>query len=252
MIKLVDVKKEFNGRFVTDGVTLEIPDGKLTAIIGRSGEGKSVLLKQIMGLIPPTSGAIVVDNIDITQATTEQTQQVLTQFGYVFQFAALLDSLTVFENIGITLLEQGKTPEEVLPLVLEKMALVHLPEETLYKYPQEISGGMRKKVGFARTLLLNPKYMLYDEPTSGLDPINSRVIHELMKELQTTCNITSIVISHDIEIFNYADYVALLDGGKIQYFGPSNTIWQETNPYIYQFIRALTKGPMTVETNAVS
>lgn len=252
MIKLVDVKKEFNGRFVTDGVTLEIPDGKLTAIIGRSGEGKSVLLKQIMGLIPPTSGAIVVDNIDITQATTEQTQQVLTQFGYVFQFAALLDSLTVFENIGITLLEQGKTPEEVLPLVLEKMALVHLPEETLYKYPQEISGGMRKKVGFARTLLLNPKYMLYDEPTSGLDPINSRVIHELMKELQTTCNITSIVISHDIEIFNYADYVALLDSGKIQYFGPSNTIWQETNPYIYQFIRALTKGPMTVETNAVS
>lgn len=248
MIELIDVRKEFNGRFVTDGVTLTVPEGSLTAIIGRSGEGKSVLLKQIMGLIPPTSGQIIIDTIDITQLPSDDLHTIYSKFGYVFQFAALLDSLTIFENIGITLLEQGKSPEEVLPLVLQKMALVHLPEETLHKYPQELSGGMRKKVGFARTLLQNPRYMLYDEPTSGLDPINSRVIHELMKELQTTCSITSVVISHDIEIFNYADYVALLDGGKIRYFGPSTTIWEEKNPYIYQFIRALPQGPMTVES----
>lgn len=248
MIELIEVKKQFNERFVTDGVTLKFPEKSLTAIIGRSGEGKSVLLKQIMGLIQPTSGQIMVDDVDITQVAPEQLPAIYSKFGYVFQFAALLDSLTIFENIGITLLEQGKSAEEVLPLVLQKMELVHLPEETLWKYPQELSGGMRKKVGFARTLLQNPQYMLYDEPTSGLDPINSRVIHELMKELQTTCAMTSVVISHDIEIFNYADYVALLDGGKIRYFGPSNTIWQETNPYIYQFIRALPQGPMTIET----
>ena len=130
--------------------------------------------------------------------------------GYVFQFAALLDSLTVYENVGITLIEQGVPKEHVLPIVKEKLALVRLKEEILYTYPSELSGGMRKRVGFARTLVTEPKIILYDEPTTGLDPITTRVIHELMFDMQQRLALTSVVISHDVEIFKYADNVALL------------------------------------------
>ena len=171
----------------------------------------------------------------------------LSKFGYVFQFAALLDSLNVYENIGITLIERGIHHDEVMPIVKEKLALVQLSENTLYKYPSELSGGMRKRVGLARTLVTNPEIILYDEPTTGLDPITSRVIHELMFDMQKQLKITSVIISHDVETFKYADKVALLHDGKIQYFGDAKTIWESDNPYVYQFIRGLTEGPITHE-----
>ncbi len=167
--------------------------------------------------------------------------------GYVFQFAALLDSLNVFENVGITLLENGEPEEKVLPIVKEKLALVNLKEDILFKYPSELSGGMKKRVGFARTLISNPSIILYDEPTTGLDPITSRIVHELMFDMQRKLNITSVVISHDLEIFKYVDNVALLHEGQIQYFGPAKTIWECDNPYIYQFIRGLSEGPIPTE-----
>jgi phospholipid/cholesterol/gamma-HCH transport system ATP-binding protein len=246
-IKIVDLQKEFEGHWVTRGVNLEIPEGLMTVIIGRSGEGKSVLLKQIIGLIEPTAGAIIVDGIDTAHLEGTQLEECFSKFGYVFQFAALLDSLTIYENIGITLIEQNVSEEEVLKVVKEKLALVQLPEDTLYKYPSELSGGMRKRVGLARTLVTHPEIILYDEPTTGLDPITSRVIHELMYDMQEKLKITSVVISHDVETFKYADKVALLHEGKIQYFGDAKTIWESDNPYIHQFIRGDLEGPITHE-----
>src|SRR5437016_5271982 len=150
IIEIKDLKKKFGSKWITKGVNLEIPEGKMTVIIGRSGEGKSVLLKQIIGLIKPTSGQVIIDDVDITQSNDQELDTIFVQFGYVFQFAALLDSLNVFENIGITLLENGWSESDVLPIVREKLAMVHLEEDTLYKYPSELSGGMRKRVGLAR------------------------------------------------------------------------------------------------------
>jgi len=244
MIELINLKKRFDSRWVTNGVNLTIPDNKMTVIIGGSGAGKSVLLKQIIGLIPPTSGQVVVDGVDITQLPKKELENIYQKFGYVFQFAALLDSLNTFENVGITLLERGVPEEEVLAIVKEKLALVNLSQEVLHKYPSELSGGMRKRVGLARTLVKNPDIILYDEPTTGLDPITTRVIHELMFDMQKKLNITSVIISHDVEIFNYADNIALLHDGKIVYHGDAKTVWDSDNPYIFQFIRGLSEGPI--------
>ena len=246
-IKIINLVKKFDDHLVTKGVNLDIPEGKMTVIIGRSGEGKSVLLKQIIGLIRPTSGKIIIDGVDITTLSDRELINSFKQFGYVFQFAALLDSLNVFENIGITLLENGVSYKETLPIVKEKLSLVQLPEDTLFKYPSELSGGMKKRVGLARTLVTNPKIILYDEPTTGLDPITSRIIHELMYSMQKQLNITSVIISHDVETFQYADKVALLHNGKIEYFGDAKTVWQSDNPYVYQFIRGLLEGPIKTE-----
>ncbi|MBA3954900.1 ATP-binding cassette domain-containing protein [Candidatus Dependentiae bacterium] len=244
MIQLVDLKKNFGARWVTNGINLTIPTGKITCIIGRSGEGKSVLLKQMVGLIKPTSGQVIIEGVDITQLTQKEMEPVFKKCGYVFQFAALLDSLNVLENVGLTLLEHGAKQSDVLPIIQEKLDLVNLQHDILYKYPSELSGGMRKRVGLARTLISNPSVILYDEPTTGLDPITSRVVHELMFDMQKRLGVTSIVISHDVEIFKYVDYIALLHEGQIRYFGEASTIWQSDNPYIYQFIRGLTEGPI--------
>ncbi|OGB83602.1 ABC transporter ATP-binding protein [candidate division TM6 bacterium RIFCSPHIGHO2_12_FULL_32_22] len=247
MIELIDIKKNFDDKWIHKGINLVIPKGQMTVVIGRSGQGKSVLLKEIIGLIKPTSGKVLVDNVDITKLTGKALENMFKKFGYVFQFAALLDSLTVFENVGITLLEKKIPLKQVEPIVKEKLAMVDLPLNNLYKYPAELSGGMRKRVGLARTLVTNPEIILYDEPTTGLDPITSRIIHELMYNMQQKLNVTSVVVSHDVEIFNYADNVALLDDGKIRYYGQAKEVWQSNNPYIYQFVRGLPEGPIKTE-----
>ena len=248
MIELINLRKKFGDKWVTKGVDLIIPDNQMTVVIGRSGEGKSVLLKQIIGLIAPTSGEVIIDGQNVTNLSDSQRQKVFKKFGYVFQFAALLDSLDIFQNVGLQLLEDSKkSKKEILELVKEKLSLVQLSHDVLCKYPSELSGGMKKRVGLARTLMTKPEIILYDEPTTGLDPITSRIIHELMFDMQKRFNITSVVISHDTEIFNYADNVALLAGGKIRYFGDAKTIWESDNPYIYQFIRGLSEGPIPTE-----
>jgi len=247
-IKLINIKKRFGSRWVSKGVNLEIPARQMTAIIGGSGEGKSVLLKQIIGLLKPTSGQVLINDIDIATLSGQDLDEHYKKIGYVFQSAALLDSLTVFENIGITLLEHGMSRKQVLPILKEKLALVNLKEDCLRKYPSELSGGMRKRVGLARTLVTNPEIILYDEPTTGLDPITTHVIHNLMHRMQQQLRPTSIVVSHDVEIFNYADNVALLQDGQIRFFGSARLIWQSDNPYIYQFIRGLPDGPIATDT----
>lgn len=252
MIRLIDVKKRFadNQRWISNGINLDIADGQMTCIIGQSGEGKSVLLKQIIGLVKPTSGTIIIDNLDLSKITKQEHHELFKKVGYVFQFAALLDSLTVFENVGISLLENGVPEEEVVPIVQEKLALVNLGHDILYKYPSELSGGMKKRVGLARTLINNPSIILYDEPTTGLDPINARIVFELMHDMHKRLNITSVVVSHDVEIFKYVDTVALLYEGIIKFHGPASSIWESKNSYIYQFIRGLTEGPIQTGAQA--
>lgn len=247
-IKIIELKKRFDeGRWISDGLNLEIPTGKTTCIIGQSGEGKSVLLKQIIGLIEPNSGSIFVDNVDIVQLRGIARENNFRKFGYVFQFAALLDSLSVFENVGIVDLENGVDRELVRKRVAEKLSLVNLKEDTIDKYPAELSGGMKKRVGLARTLMGNPEVILYDEPTTGLDPITSNVVHELIADMQKKLGITSVVISHDVEIFKYVDNVALLYQGKIVSIVDAATIWENKDPFIYQFIRGLIEGPIHQE-----
>jgi phospholipid/cholesterol/gamma-HCH transport system ATP-binding protein len=244
MIEVKNLKKAFGSRVITNNLNLTIPDGTFMAIIGRSGEGKSVLLKQLIGLIKPDSGNVIIDDEDITKLSKAKLHKIFKKCGYVFQFAALLDSLTVLENIGITLLEGGVALDKIRPLVIEKVKSVGLREDVLEKYPDELSGGMKKRVGLARTLMQNPKIIIYDEPTTGLDPIGVRLIHELMKKTHEKQKATTLVISHDIDIFNYADSVGMLYEGKIIYTGPAKTIWDSDNPYIHQFIRGLTAGPI--------
>lgn len=243
-IELIDVYKKFGNTEVSRGINLTIEAGTTIAIIGKSGEGKSVLLKQMIGLIRPTQGQILVDDVDITQLTDRELSETLCEFGYVFQFAALLDSLDTYENIGITLLERGLSQAQVMPIVEEKLRLVNLSSDTLHKYPSELSGGMRKRVGLARTLVTNPTVVLYDEPTTGLDPITTRIIHELIFDMQKKFNLTTIIVSHDIEVFKYVDRVALLHNGIIREVCDAKEIWESQNPYVYQFIRGLTAGPM--------
>lgn len=244
MIQLNNLKKSFGDHTVTNNLNLSIKDGEFLAIIGRSGEGKSVLLKQIIGLITPDEGNIVIDGQDITQLKAEEKQEVFKKCGYVFQFAALLDSLSVFENVGIMLLEENVPEEKVRPLVIEKLRSVGLAADVMDKFPDELSGGMKKRVGLARTLMLSPKVLLYDEPTTGLDPITTRVIHELIKKTHEEQKTTSVVISHDVDVFKFATHVAMLYEGKILYKGPTSTIWDCDNPYVYQFIRGLADGPI--------
>ena len=247
-IQIVNLKKRFGeGRWISNDLNLSIPAGKTTCIIGQSGEGKSVLLKQIIGLIEPDSGSILVDGIDIVKLTGAAREENFKKFGYVFQFAALLDSLSVFENVGIVDLENGEDPAEVRKKVQEKLSLVNLAEDTIDKYPSELSGGMKKRVGLARTLMINPEIILYDEPTTGLDPITSCIIHELIANMQKKLNITSVVISHDVEIFKYVDLIALLYQGKIVSIVDAATIWESQDPFIYQFIRGLAQGPIHQE-----
>ncbi|MFH1831924.1 MAG: ATP-binding cassette domain-containing protein [bacterium] len=244
MIELKKVRKAFGSKVITRDLDLEIGDREFLAIIGRSGEGKSVLLKQIIGLIHPDSGNVLIDGQDITLLKGSELQSVFKKCGYVFQFAALLDSLNVLENVGITLLEDGMHPDKVRPLVAEKIKSVGLGEDVLEKFPDELSGGMKKRVGLARTLMLTPSVLIYDEPTTGLDPVTVRLIHELIKETHDKLGATTIVISHDIEVFKYATHVAMLHMGKIVYKGLAKDIWESDNPYVYQFIRGLPTGPM--------
>lgn len=244
-IEIKNLKKKFTDEWITNGLDLDVPAGKTTCIIGPSGEGKSVLLKQIIGLIDPTSGSIFIDGKNTVRLQNQKRDEVFKKFGYVFQFAALLDSLTIFENIAIVELEAGMPRAQAREIVKEKLALVHLDYDILDKYPSEISGGMKKRVGFARTLMGNPEIILYDEPTSGLDPITTKVVHQLMADMQKKLGVTALVISHDVDIFNYVDKVALLYKGKIVSTVENvKNIWDDQDPYIYQFIRGLADGPI--------
>ncbi len=245
MITIQGLTKAFGSKIITRGLDLSIEKNEFLAIIGRSGEGKSVLLKQIIGLIKPDAGSVVINGEDITKLHGKKRKQIFQTCGYVCQFAALLDSLNVTDNIGLPLVEEGMNIDDIKPLIAEKVQSVGLNLDVLEKYPDELSGGMKKRVGLARTLILKPQVLLYDEPTTGLDPITTRLIHELMKKTHDEQQATTVVISHDVEIFKFATHVAMLHEGKIIYKGLASEIWDCTNPFVYQFIRGLPEGPIT-------
>lgn len=245
MIKIVDLKKSFNGSTVLRGVNLEIPDEKVTAIIGRSGEGKSVLLKHLVGLIKPDSGQILVDGVDITRLRGRRLDEVKKKFGMVFQGAALFDSLTVLENITFPLRELTDKDEGEINGIAEEL----LKEAGLSgkedKYPDEISGGMKKRVALVRTLALRPEYIFYDEPTTGLDPIIENAIHELMMRCAKKIPCTDVLISHNIgEVLQMADKIAMLHEGVIIEAGTPEEIKNSDNPYVRQFLTGDTVGPI--------
>jgi len=244
IIRIEGLKKAFGAKEITKGLDLSIDRGEFCAIIGGSGEGKSVLFKQIVGLIRPDTGSIKINGTDITKLSDIDLEQVFQTCGYVFQFAALLDSLSVLENIGITLFEKGISAEQVKEIVIKRLTDVGLNADILNAYPAELSGGMKKRVGLARTLIREPQILLYDEPTTGLDPITVTMIHKLIKSTHDNTKATTLVISHDVDIFNYADTVAMLFEGKIIFKSSAKDIWECQNPYIYQFIRGATEGPI--------
>jgi phospholipid/cholesterol/gamma-HCH transport system ATP-binding protein len=242
-IRIVDLHKSFGGQKVLDGVNLEIEKGKITVIIGKSGGGKSVLLKHLIGLMRPDSGQVWVEDRDIATVTEKDLNRIRRKFGMLFQEAALFDSMDVFDNVAFPLRELTDLRErEIEAVVNEKLERVGL-QGSGEKMPSELSGGMKKRVGLARALVLDPDIVLFDEPTSGLDPIISLTIEELIVETQALLQKTYVVISHDIlGMFRIAHKVAMLSRGKIIEYGTPVEVTGSRNEATMEFLRA-TKIP---------
>lgn len=253
MIELRNIHKSFGQKVVLKGVSLTIPSGKTTCVIGKSGTGKSVLLKHIVGLLDADEGDIFVDGSSVSSMGQEQLFAMRKQMGYVFQGAALFDSLTVWENIIIGLYEHGEKRQEQLDSearrVLSAVGLLpHIsksgtPEyESEYlilanKKPSDLSGGMRKRVGVARALVGSPDYIFYDEPTTGLDPVTSEQIDFLIRDLQDELNVTSLVITHDMfSVFHIAHHVVFLHDGLVLFEGSAKELQETKNPIVREFI----------------
>lgn len=221
MIELKKIKKSFGSQTVLNDLNLVIPKGQITLIIGRSGEGKSVLLKHFIGLLKPDAGQVLVNGEDITKKHDFELNEIRKQFGMLFQYAALFDSMTVFENIAFPMIEHTQLSEaQIQKRVDELIQIVGLTSPIINRYPSELSGGMRKRVGLARAIALKPQILLYDEPTTGLDPVMADVIDHLILNTQRKLKITSVVISHDVKvIFKIADKIAFLHEGKIHFEG---------------------------------
>ncbi len=237
MIKLVNVQKSFGKQQVLKGVNLEIPKGKLTTIIGRSGEGKSVLLKHMIGLLQPDEGEVWVDGAEISRMHGRALNDVRKKFAMLFQGAALFDSLDVFDNVAFPLREKLQIPEpEVKHRVEEKIEQVGLAGMG-HKFPAELSGGMKKRAGLARALVMEPEIILFDEPTTGLDPLMASTIHELILAMHRMFGFTAVMVSHEIpEIFSISDWVAMLEQGQIAAMAPSADFQRITDPTIREFI----------------
>lgn len=237
MIEIKEIHKSFNGQHVLRGVTLTIPKGKITVIIGPSGTGKSVLLKHIIGLLQPDEGRVLVEGIHVATLGSRDLAAFRRRFGMLFQNAALFDSMTVYENIAFPMIEQGQwNASQIAARVHHLLSLVDLPEIG-HKMPSELSGGMRKRVGLARAIALQPAILLYDEPTTGLDPLMADAIDKLILSMQQELRTTSIVISHDIQsTFRIADQIAMLSGGRIIEVGPSAVFRSSRNEIVRRFL----------------
>lgn len=247
MIKIINLRKSFGDKKVLDGVDLEIEKGKITVIIGRSGEGKSVLIKHIIGLLKPDSGQILLDDQDITAMSERDFHEVLKRFGMLFQGAALFDSMTVAENVGFALKEHtDMNDEDILKVVLEKLRRVGLVNvENMM--PSDLSGGMKKRVGLARAIVMDPEIVLFDEPTTGLDPIMSDSVADLVLETQRALKTTYILITHDIPFsYKIADKIAMLHEGRIIEQGTVEELKASANPIIRQFLEGRAQGPIRV------
>ncbi|BBO19150.1 ABC transporter ATP-binding protein [Candidatus Brocadia pituitae] len=248
MIKVVDLFKSFKGHEVLSGVNLTIAGGDSTALIGGSGQGKSILLKHIIGLLRPDKGAVLIDNQDISKLRRRPLKQLKERFGIVFQGGALFDSLTVFDNVAFPLREKTRLKEPVIRnKVLDELSRVGLSGAEK-KYPSEISGGMKKRVALARCLIMNPEIVLFDEPTAGLDPLIGKAIHRMIWECQKSCKFTAIIVTHEIPaIFSIVDSIAMLYNGKIIFTGTPEEIKASQDPVVHQFIHGELEGPISLK-----
>lgn len=245
MIKLTNLHKSFGPQKVLDGLDINIPAGEITAIIGPSGEGKSVMLKHMIGLLQPDIGQIEVDGENIVGISRSRLNTIREKFGMLFQNAALFDSMNVFENVAFPLQEKtALSKDEIHQRVISALEDVGL-KNVEQKYTDELSGGMKKRVALARALLLNPKIILFDEPTTGLDPIIKKAIHQLIKETHQKFGFTAVIVSHEIpDIFEVAQNVAMLYHGKLLQFGTAEEIMNSENPVARQFISGSLDGPI--------
>jgi phospholipid/cholesterol/gamma-HCH transport system ATP-binding protein len=248
MIQLIDVHKSFGPKKVLTGFSLEVAEGETMVIIGYSGSGKSVAIKHIVGLLMPDKGTVFVDGQEVPALKRRELFEMRQQIGYVFQFAALFDSLAIGENVAMGLRKQGKlSPSQITDRVRETLELVDLPNVE-NRFPAELSGGMRKRVGLARAIALRPKYLLYDEPTTGLDPVTSAVIDELMIRMREKLGVTSIVITHDMRsAYRVGDRIAMLYEGKVRQVGPVEEIRTSRDPVVRQFV----EGKANVDVDAL-
>jgi phospholipid/cholesterol/gamma-HCH transport system ATP-binding protein len=247
MIELVDIHKSFKKHQVLKGLNLKIEDGKTTVIIGRSGGGKSVLLKHIIGLLKPDRGEVLIDGIDITKLNDKKLNTIREKFGMLFQEAALFDSMTVKENVAFPLREHTRMSEaEITDVVADKLKSVGLTGvENIM--PSELSGGMRKRVGLARAIALQPEIVLFDEPTTGLDPVMTEAINQLIMDTQKALNATCVVISHDLQsIFKISHKIAMLYEGEIIEYGTPDEIQASKNPVMEQFLSGSIEGPIKI------
>jgi phospholipid/cholesterol/gamma-HCH transport system ATP-binding protein len=239
MIEIRNLQKSFGGNKVLRGIDLDIDTGETIVIIGRSGCGKSVLIKHIVGLLYPDDGYIKVEGQRVDEMNFKELYKLRGRFGFLFQGSALFDSMTVEENITLPLVESGKgyTLSELDKKVSEKLEMVGMEGAQKLK-PAELSGGMKKRVGLARALITDPDYIFYDEPTTGLDPIMSDSIDELIKELTDRLNVTSVVVTHDMySVKNVANQVAMINDGKIHFSGTPSELLSSSDPTIKEFIQ---------------
>ncbi len=237
MIQLKNVYKAFGPKEILRGFTLDVPDNETVVIIGYSGTGKSVAIKHIVGLLQPDRGEVWVDGQRVDTLQRKQLYALRAKIGYVFQFAALFDSSTIGENVSMGLRKQGGLTEgEIRSRVAEALELVDLPGVE-NRFPAELSGGMRKRVGIARSIALRPKYLLYDEPTTGLDPVTSAVIDQLMVRMREKLGVTGVVITHDMRsAFTVGTRIAMLYEGRVRWQGTIDEIQHTTDPVVRQFV----------------
>jgi phospholipid/cholesterol/gamma-HCH transport system ATP-binding protein len=239
MIELHGVVKRFGKQTVLNGVDFQVREGETVALLGPSGTGKSVLLKHIIGLIHPDQGTIIVDGKDVNKLKRKDLSELRSHIGYVFQNGALFDSMTVFENVRLGITDQDKYAdlEYVSGRITECLRLVNLTPDTVEKFPAQLSGGMRKRVGIARAIAGSPKYLLYDEPTSGLDPVNADIIDGLVQRLDHELGVTSVMVTHDVRgAFRVADRLALLSEGKIVMQGTPQEFLDSKNEKVREFL----------------
>ncbi len=242
MIEIRDLKKSFDDNQVLLGVNLIIHKGETLVIIGRSGCGKSVLLKHIIGLMKPDGGQVIIGGQDIAKISVKELYKLRAKFGFLFQGAALFDSMDVGENVGLALKEKTRMkPADIKKVVAETLELVGLPGTEKMK-PSDLSGGMKKRVSLARSLATDPEYILYDEPTTGLDPVMSDAIDDLIKELTVKLKVTSIVVTHDIfSVYEVADKVAMMSEGKIFFYGTPQELINSDDELIKDFLHRTLK-----------
>jgi phospholipid/cholesterol/gamma-HCH transport system ATP-binding protein len=243
MIRLVNVHKSFGPKRVLEGFSLDVLEGETMVIIGYSGTGKSVAIKHIVGLLDPDQGTVYVDGQEVPNLSPDQLAALRANIGYVFQFAALFDSLTVGENVAMALRKRNDlSSAELNARVDEALELVDLPDVRT-KFPAELSGGMRKRVGIARGIVRHPKYLIYDEPTTGLDPVTSAVIDELMVRMRERLGVTSVVVTHDMRTaYTVGSRIAMLYDGRVRQVGGVDEIRHTSDPVVRQFVEGRAHG----------